>query len=117
VANGEVASTAPFRLAIEAVRKYPYRFAIMGWFYLDDPNGRDLVEGRKERPGMLGRAAQAGVNDRQEPRPAMGAAERAGAERYGQCAMNSGATRRSPTSKEAWVCWGLGRVVPTAKAG
>src|SRR4029077_849553 len=30
-------------LALEAVRKYPDRFAIMGWFYLDDPNGRDLV--------------------------------------------------------------------------
>ena len=41
-------------LAIEAVRKYPSRFAIMGWFYLDDPNGRDLVARWKERPGMLG---------------------------------------------------------------
>ncbi|HWO85245.1 MAG TPA: amidohydrolase family protein, partial [Stellaceae bacterium] len=46
-------------LAIEAVRKYPDRFAIMGWFYLDDPNGRDLVahwkdQPGKERPGMLG---------------------------------------------------------------
>ena len=41
-------------LAIEAVRKYPDRFAIMGWFYLDDPNGRDLVAHWKERPGMLG---------------------------------------------------------------
>ncbi len=28
--------------------------AIMGWFYLDDPNGRDLVAHWKERPGMLG---------------------------------------------------------------
>ena len=27
-------------LAIKAVRAYPDRFAIMGWFYLDDPNGR-----------------------------------------------------------------------------
>ena len=26
-------------LAQQAVRKYPERFAIMGWFYLDDPNG------------------------------------------------------------------------------
>jgi hypothetical protein len=25
------------------VRRYPVRFAIMGWFYLDDPNGRDLA--------------------------------------------------------------------------
>jgi predicted TIM-barrel fold metal-dependent hydrolase len=41
-------------LAIEAVRKYPNRFAIMGWFYLDDPNGRDLVANWKERSGMLG---------------------------------------------------------------
>jgi len=41
-------------LAIEAVRKYPDRFAIMGWFYLDDPNGRDLVAHSKERPGMVG---------------------------------------------------------------
>src|SRR5439155_26391740 len=28
--------------------------AIMGWFYLDDPNGPDLVAHWKERPGMLG---------------------------------------------------------------
>jgi hypothetical protein len=30
-------------LATEAARKYPDRFAAIGWFYLDDPNGRDLV--------------------------------------------------------------------------
>jgi predicted TIM-barrel fold metal-dependent hydrolase len=46
-------------LAIAAVRKYPGRFAIMGWFYLDDPKGPDLVahwkdQPGKERPGMLG---------------------------------------------------------------
>src|SRR5438874_2649894 len=41
-------------LAVEAVRKYPDRFAIMGWFYLDGPNGRDLVAQWKERTGMLG---------------------------------------------------------------
>jgi len=41
-------------LAVEAVRKYPDRFAIMCWFYLDDPNVRDLVARWKERPGMLG---------------------------------------------------------------
>ena len=41
-------------LAVEAVRKYPDRFAIMGWFYLDNPNGRDLVAHWKERTGMLG---------------------------------------------------------------
>src|SRR5260370_4248454 len=33
-------------LAQEAVHKYPNRFAIMGWFYLDDPNGRDLAAER-----------------------------------------------------------------------
>ena len=26
----------------------------MGWFYLDDPNKRDLVAHWKDRPGMLG---------------------------------------------------------------
>jgi predicted TIM-barrel fold metal-dependent hydrolase len=41
-------------LAIEAVRKYPDRFRIMGWFYLDDPNGSGLVAHWKERPGMVG---------------------------------------------------------------
>jgi len=41
-------------LAVQAVRRYPDRFAIMGWFYLDDPNGPDLVAHWKERPGMLG---------------------------------------------------------------
>ena len=41
-------------VALEAVGKYPERFAIMGWFYLDDPNGRDLVAHWKERKGKLG---------------------------------------------------------------
>ena len=41
-------------LAQAAVRKYPDRFAIMGWFYLDDPQGRDIVAHGKERPGMVG---------------------------------------------------------------
>src|SRR5271169_7003840 len=41
-------------LAVEAVRRYPDRFAIMGWFYLDDPNGRDVVAHWKQRPGMRG---------------------------------------------------------------
>jgi hypothetical protein len=40
-------------LAVEAVHKHPDRFAIMGWFYLDDPNGRDLVAHWKERTGTL----------------------------------------------------------------
>ena len=41
-------------LAMAAVRKYPDRFRIMGWFYLDDPDGRDLVAHWKDRPGMVG---------------------------------------------------------------
>jgi predicted TIM-barrel fold metal-dependent hydrolase len=41
-------------LAQAAVRKYPGRFAIRGWFYLDDRRGRDIVAHWKERPGMLG---------------------------------------------------------------
>jgi len=41
-------------LAVEAVRKYPDRFAIMGWFYLDAPDKGELVAHWKERPGMLG---------------------------------------------------------------
>jgi len=39
---------------MEAVRKYPDRFRIMGWFYLDDPQGRDLLAHCKERSGMVG---------------------------------------------------------------
>src|SRR5437764_14021910 len=41
-------------LALAAVRQYPGRLAITGWFYLDDPNGPDRVAHWKERPGMLG---------------------------------------------------------------
>ncbi|MGA7262477.1 MAG: hypothetical protein WBX30_16480, partial [Stellaceae bacterium] len=41
-------------LAVEAVRKYPDRFAIMGWFYLDDPQGRDLVHQAPARPRPAG---------------------------------------------------------------
>ena len=41
-------------LAVEAVRRYPGRFGIMGWFYLDQPENRVLAEHWKERPGMLG---------------------------------------------------------------
>src|SRR5947208_5299685 len=41
-------------LAIAAVRNHPDRFAIMGWFYLDDPQGPDLVAHWRERSGMLG---------------------------------------------------------------
>ena len=31
----------------------PDRFRVMGWFYLDDPNGPDLVAHWKDRPGMV----------------------------------------------------------------
>src|SRR3984885_14258415 len=41
-------------LAVEAAREPPDRFAIMGWFYLDQPDSRSLIAGWKSRPGMLG---------------------------------------------------------------
>jgi predicted TIM-barrel fold metal-dependent hydrolase len=41
-------------LAVEAVRAHPDRFAILGWFYLDRPESRALIDTWKNRPGMLG---------------------------------------------------------------
>jgi predicted TIM-barrel fold metal-dependent hydrolase len=41
-------------LAIEAVKKYPDRFAIMGQFPLDNPDSRKLLATWKQQPGMLG---------------------------------------------------------------
>jgi predicted TIM-barrel fold metal-dependent hydrolase len=41
-------------LAVEAARQYPHRFAILGNFPLDRPESRALVDGWKQRPGMLG---------------------------------------------------------------
>ena len=41
-------------LAVEAARAHPDRFAILGWFYLDRPESRDLIATWKNRPGMLG---------------------------------------------------------------
>jgi predicted TIM-barrel fold metal-dependent hydrolase len=41
-------------VAVEAARRHPDRFAVMGWFALDRPDGRALVRGWKARPGMLG---------------------------------------------------------------
>src|SRR5262249_57391408 len=38
-------------LAVEAVRRYPNRFAIMGWFYLDQPQNRAGVPPWKQRSG------------------------------------------------------------------
>jgi len=41
-------------LAIEAVRKYPDRFAIMGNFALENPDNRKLIHGWRKQPGMMG---------------------------------------------------------------
>ena len=41
-------------LAVEAARRHPDRFAILGNFPLDEPESRGLVDGWKKRPGMLG---------------------------------------------------------------
>ena len=41
-------------LAVEAARAHPDRFAIMGWFYLDDAAQRDALNRWKSRPGMKG---------------------------------------------------------------
>jgi hypothetical protein len=64
-------------LAVEAVRKYPDRFAIMGWFYLDDPERprpRCALEGAAghARPAVLyQRAAPAILVHRRYPRLAV----------------------------------------------
>ncbi|MDP8921588.1 MAG: amidohydrolase [Chloroflexota bacterium] len=42
------------KLATQAVLRYPNRFAILGNFPLDRPESRELVDGWKSRPGMLG---------------------------------------------------------------
>jgi predicted TIM-barrel fold metal-dependent hydrolase len=41
-------------LAIEAARQHPRRLAILGNFPLERPESRGLVDGWKQRPGMLG---------------------------------------------------------------
>ena len=41
-------------LAVEAVKAHPDRFAILGRLALDKPESRALVDGWKQRPGMLG---------------------------------------------------------------
>ena len=41
-------------LAIEAAKKYPDRFAIMGQFPLQDPASRKLIRGWRHQPGMMG---------------------------------------------------------------
>ena len=41
-------------VAIDAVRQHPNRFAILGHFPLDRPDGPEILEHWKEQPGMLG---------------------------------------------------------------
>jgi len=41
-------------LAVEAARRHPNRLAILGNFPLDRPESRELIDGWKSRPGMLG---------------------------------------------------------------
>jgi len=41
-------------LAVYAARAHPDRFAIMGWFYLDDAQQRVALDKWKSRPGMKG---------------------------------------------------------------
>ena len=52
--SAEQAITGMDAAGVDRALIHPDRFAIMGWFYLDDPQGRDLVAHWKERPGMLG---------------------------------------------------------------
>src|SRR5438309_8669692 len=40
--------------ALEAVRRYPGRFAVMGRIRLQDPKSAALLPGWKDQPGMLG---------------------------------------------------------------
>src|SRR5215475_10419544 len=41
-------------LAIEAAKKYPTRFAILGQFPLQDVENRKLIKGWRNQPGMMG---------------------------------------------------------------
>ena len=41
-------------VAVEAARKYPDRFCSLGWFPLEQPESRALVDTWKQRPGMVG---------------------------------------------------------------
>jgi predicted TIM-barrel fold metal-dependent hydrolase len=41
-------------VAVEAARRHPRRFAVLGWFPLDRPESRALIDGWTGRPGMLG---------------------------------------------------------------
>jgi predicted TIM-barrel fold metal-dependent hydrolase len=41
-------------IAVDAARRHPTRFAILGNFPLDRPESRSLIDGWKSQPGMLG---------------------------------------------------------------
>ena len=41
-------------MAVDAAQRYPDKFCILGWFPLDKPESRALVDGWKQRPGMVG---------------------------------------------------------------
>jgi predicted TIM-barrel fold metal-dependent hydrolase len=41
-------------MAVEAARKYPDRFAVLGQFRLDVPENRKLIRGWRNQPGMMG---------------------------------------------------------------
>jgi predicted TIM-barrel fold metal-dependent hydrolase len=41
-------------VAVEAARRYPSRYAVLGWFPLDSPERDAIIAGWKKRPGMLG---------------------------------------------------------------
>ena len=41
-------------MAVEAAKRYPDKFCILGWFPLNDPAQRKRIETWKQRPGMLG---------------------------------------------------------------
>lgn len=41
-------------VAVEAARRFPDRFAVLGWFPLDEPADLARVDGWTGRPGMLG---------------------------------------------------------------
>jgi predicted TIM-barrel fold metal-dependent hydrolase len=41
-------------VAVEAARRFPDRFAILGSFALNDPASENLIDGWTDRPGMLG---------------------------------------------------------------
>lgn len=41
-------------VAVAAAERHPGRFAVLGWFALDDPAGPSLIDGWTQRPGMRG---------------------------------------------------------------